>query len=116
MRSRKRCADVAELARVLQRAVLEDAFARLEREVQPAKARVAVLELIDDAQRLQVVLEAAEVAHAGVERVLARVAERRVAEVVREAIASTRSSFKRSARATVRAICATSSECVSRVR
>ena len=53
--------------------------------LRPAKARVALLELIDDAQRLQVVLEAAEVAHALVERVLARVAERRVAEVVREA-------------------------------
>jgi hypothetical protein len=62
------------------------------------------------------VLEAAEVAHAIVERVLARVAEWRVAQVVREADASTRSSFNERARATVRAICATSSECVSRVR
>ncbi len=78
-------ADVAELARVLERAVLQDSLARLEGEVQPAEARVALLELVDHAQRLQVVLEAAELAHAIVERVLPRVAERRVAEVVREA-------------------------------
>ena len=53
-------ADVAELARVLERAVLQDSLARLEGEVQPAEARVALLELVDHAQRLQVVLEAAQ--------------------------------------------------------
>src|SRR5262249_46798711 len=78
-------AELAELARVLERAVLQDAFARLEGEVQAAEARIALFEFVDDAQRLQVVLEAAVVAHAVVERVLARVAERRVAEIVREA-------------------------------
>ena len=51
----------------------------------PRKLGVALLELVDDAQRLQVVLEAAVLAHAVVQRVLAGVAERRVAEVVREA-------------------------------
>ena len=44
-----------------------------------------LLQLVDDAQRLQVVLEAAEIRHAFVERVLAGVAEGRVSEVVGEA-------------------------------
>ena len=43
-----------------------------------------MLELVHHAQALQVVLEAAVLRHAGIERVLARVAERRVAEVVRQ--------------------------------
>src|SRR5688500_1549420 len=77
-------ANVAELACMLERAVLQDALASLERQVQTAERRVAVLEVIDDAQRLQVVLEAPEVAHTFVERILAGVAERRVAEIVRE--------------------------------
>ena len=51
----------------------------------PGKRRVALFELVDDAQRLQVVLEAAVLAHAVVQRILAGVAERRVAEVVRKA-------------------------------
>ena len=72
--------------------------------------------MIDDSQRLQVVLEAAELAHALVERVLAGMAERRVAEVVGEADRLDEVLVQLSARATVRAICATSSECVRRVR
>ena len=46
--------------RVLQRAVLQDALAALEGQVQPVELRIALLELVDDAQRLQIVLEAAE--------------------------------------------------------
>ena len=46
--------------------------------------RIALLELIDHAQGLQVVLEAAVIAHAVVERILAGVAEGRVAEIVRQ--------------------------------
>ena len=42
-------ADVAEAARFLERAVLQDPLARLEREVQPAEARIALLELVDHA-------------------------------------------------------------------
>ncbi len=80
-----RSAEVAELAGVRERAVLQDPLAALEAEVQPAKVRVPLLELVHGAQRLQVVLEAAVVAHAVVQRVLAGVAERRVPEVVREA-------------------------------
>ena len=64
--------------------MLEDALARLEGEVQAVERGVALLEQVDDAQGLQVVLEAAVGLHAGVQRVLAGVAERRVAEVVGE--------------------------------
>ena len=71
-------------ARVGGGAVLEDAFARLEAQVQAIVVGVAVLQLIDHAQALQVVLEAAVRGHAVVERVLPGVAEGRVAEVVRE--------------------------------
>src|SRR5690606_8424030 len=78
-------AHVAELAGVAQRAVLQDAFPRLERKVQARERGVALLELVDDAQRLQVVLEAAELVHARVQLVLPGMPERRVAEIVREA-------------------------------
>ena len=66
------------------RTMLEDAFARLEREVQPVEGRVADFQRVHHAQALQVVLEAAMVAHAFVQRVLAGVAEGRVAQVVRQ--------------------------------
>ena len=64
--------------------MLEDAFARFEHQVQTIERAVALLERIDYAQALQVVLEAAVLFHAFVERVLPGVAERRVAEVVRQ--------------------------------
>jgi hypothetical protein len=76
---------LAEAACVGGRAVLEDALAGLEGQVEPGELRVALLELVHHPQRLQVVLEAAELAHALVERVLAGVAEGRMAEVVGEA-------------------------------
>ena len=53
-------------------------------QVQAVEGAVALLQRIDHAQRLQIVLEAAMVLHAGVERILARVTEGRMAEVVRE--------------------------------
>ena len=53
--------------------------------LRPEKLGIALFELIDDAQRLQVVLETAVFAHAFVERILASVSERGVSEVVREA-------------------------------
>lgn len=43
-----------------------------------------LLELVDDSQALQVVLEAAVLAHACIQRVLPGMAERRMAEIVRE--------------------------------
>ena len=53
-------------------------------EVQAVEPGVAALEVGDDAQGLRVVIEAAELGQHGVERVLAGVAERAVAEVVRQ--------------------------------
>ena len=69
-------AEFAELARIRGGAVLEDALAHFEREVEAGKLGVALLEFVHHAQRLQVVLEPAELAHAVVQRVLAGVAER----------------------------------------
>ncbi len=65
--------------------MLEDALAGLEGEIEPGEFRVALLELVHHPQRLQVVLETTELAHALVERVLAGVTEGRVTEVVGEA-------------------------------
>ena len=62
--------------------VLDQTFERLLAEVEPIEVGVAPLQLRDQAQALAVVLEAAEIAHAGVERVLAGVAERGMAEIV----------------------------------
>jgi hypothetical protein len=78
-------AHIAELSRILQRAMFEHAFATFEGQVEPRKFRVSLLELIDDAQRLQIVFETAVVAHAFVERVLACVTEWCVTEIVRKA-------------------------------
>ena len=52
-------AQLAQLARIAHRAVLEDSLAALEGEIEAAELRVVLLELIHHAQRLQVVLEAA---------------------------------------------------------
>ena len=70
-----------ERLRLLGAGVLEDAVAHLPREVEAA---AVALEPLDDAQRVLVVAEAAEAALAQqlVERLLAGVAERRVADVV----------------------------------
>src|SRR3546814_3019792 len=76
--------DVAKLRGARFRTMFEDAFTCLEHQVQAAKLGVLVLQLVDHAQRLRVVLEAAVGLHALVERVLAGVPERRVAEIVRE--------------------------------
>jgi hypothetical protein len=64
--------------------VLEDALPGLVHEVEAVEVGVALFEQIDGAQGLQVVLEAAEVLHAGVERLLAGVAEGRVPQIVGE--------------------------------
>src|SRR5690606_249771 len=67
---------------VVLRLVLHDALERLPGQVQAGEARVALLELRDDAQALAVVVEAAHVPRELVEGLLAGVAEGRVAEVV----------------------------------
>ena len=64
--------------------MLDQALERLPGEIEPVESGVAPLEPGDDAQRLGVVVEAAERRHAVVERVLAGMAEGRVAEVVRQ--------------------------------
>ena len=64
--------------------MLEDPLAGLEAEVEAIEARVALLQLVDHPQALQVVLETAVGAHALVERILAGMAERRVTQVMRQ--------------------------------
>ena len=64
--------------------VFENTLTRLEREVQAVELGIALLELIDNPQALQVVLEAAKRGHAIVERILPGMAKRRVAQVVRQ--------------------------------
>src|SRR5208337_5309680 len=77
-------AELAELESVLVGTVLQDALAALEAQIEAVEFRVVFLELLDDAQRLQIVLESAEVPHAFVERILAGVSERGVPEIVGE--------------------------------
>ncbi len=64
--------------------MLQDAFAGLEAKIQSLERSVALFQHINHAQRLQIVLEAAMILHAVVERILAGVAERRVPEIVRQ--------------------------------
>jgi hypothetical protein len=65
--------------------VLDDAFADLKRKIEPRKIQIALLELLDDAQRVQIVVEAIAVfAHAFVEFLFAGVAEGRMPDVVDE--------------------------------
>ena len=68
------------------RAVLQNTFARLERQVQAVIGWVTLFQCIDDAKALQVVLKAGAVRvvvfQAGIQRILPGMAERRVAQVV----------------------------------
>ena len=64
------------------RAMLEDALTGLKTQVQAVKLGVALLQRIDHAQALQVVLKTAERLHAGIQRILPRVAKRCVAQVM----------------------------------
>ena len=74
-----------ERARVGHRAMLQNTFARLKAQVQAIKQRVARLQLIDHLQALQVVLKTAMGRHAFVQRVLTRMAKRRMTEIMRQA-------------------------------
>ena len=62
--------------------VLDEALQRLPGEVQPVELGIAALQPGDDAQRLGVVVEAAPLRHLLVQRILAGMAEGRVAEIV----------------------------------
>src|SRR5580698_2493345 len=64
--------------------MLEDALARFETEVEAIERAVVFLEIVDHRKALQIVLEATMFAHALVERVLAGMAEWRMAEIVGE--------------------------------
>ena len=64
--------------------MLDQPFERLPGEVQSVEAGIAPLERGDDPQGLRVVIEAAAGLEAAVERALAGMAERRVAEVMGE--------------------------------
>ena len=65
--------------------MLDDALADAEGEVEAAVGSVALLEVLDDAEGVEIVVEAEAVAlEAGVEGALASVAERWVADVVDE--------------------------------
>ncbi len=65
--------------------VLDGAFERLPRQIEPVELGIGAFEAGQDAQRLVVVREAAKGLHLGIERVFAGMAERGVAEVMREA-------------------------------
>ena len=65
--------------------MLDDAFANFEGQIQPAESGVAQLEVLHDAQGVQVVVEEKAVrAHGDVERFFAGMAERRMADVVNQ--------------------------------
>ena len=75
--------------RMLLRAViarmLDDPLAHAQRQVQPAMRRIALLKVLDDAQRMQVVVEAQPMPlQALIQRALARVAKRRMPDVVHQ--------------------------------
>src|SRR5260370_4976282 len=64
--------------------VLDDAFQGLPGEVEPIKRRITPLEPGEHAERLDVVIEAAEGGHLTLQFLLASVAEGRMAEVMAE--------------------------------
>ena len=62
--------------------MLDQSFERLPGQIEPVEGRVAALQRGHDAQGLRIVIEAAECREAVVERALAGMAERRMAEIV----------------------------------
>src|ERR1017187_8218093 len=73
------------LFRVIVVGVLDDAFADFEGQVQAAEGGVALFEIFDDAESVEVVVEEESVlAHSSVESFFSGVAEGRVADVVDE--------------------------------
>ena len=96
--------------------MLDEAGERRLGQVEAVEIGVAPLELGDDAQSVAVVVEPPVVGHAGVERLLAGMAEGRVPEIVAERDRLGEVVVELSARASARAICATSIVWVRRVR
>ena len=65
--------------------MFDDAFAHFKREIETGKIQVALLEVLDNAKRVQIVIEVpAMLAHQFVQLAFARMAERRMADVVHE--------------------------------
>src|SRR5499427_1077337 len=95
--------------------VLDQAFERFPGQVQSVESGIALLERGHHAQRLRIVIEAAAGGEAAIERALAGMAERGMAEVVgkRQRLGQI---LVEPERASERAICATSSVWVKRVR
>src|SRR2546427_475141 len=96
--------------------VFGQSFADFPRQIQPGKSGIFLLQLLDDAQALAIVLEAAVVFHQFVEDHLALWPKGECPRSCASAMVSARSSFSFSARAMLRAMAATSIVCVSRVR
>ena len=105
------------LFRVVVVGVLDDAFADFEGQVQAAEGGVALLEIFDDAEGVEVVVEEeAVLAHGGVESFFSGVAEGRVADVVDQRESFGEIDVEAEAPAMVREICETSSVWVRRLR
>ena len=60
----KPLANFTQFARVLGRTMLQNTFPRFKRQIQSVERRIALFQYVDDAQRLQVVLETAVRLHA----------------------------------------------------
>src|SRR6516165_7464811 len=108
----KRCAGAVGKRTI----VLDQALERFPGQVQAVERWIAPLQRGHHAQRLGIVIEAAECRQTGVERAFSGMTKWWMTEVVCERQRLGRSSSSRSRRASARAICATSSVWVSRVR
>jgi len=64
--------------------MLDDSLPRFKPKIQSRKCSVSFLKFIDDAQTLQIVLEATAIPHAFVERILSGMTERGMPKVVRK--------------------------------
>ena len=64
--------------------MLQYALARLEGQIQAVERGITLLEKVDNAEALQIVLEAAMTPHASMKRVLPGMAEWRMAEIMGE--------------------------------
>src|SRR4051794_19024842 len=64
--------------------MLDEAFERLPCQIQAIETRVTVLELGDEFQGMRIVIEAAESSGCFIQRLLARMPERRMSQIVRQ--------------------------------
>jgi hypothetical protein len=78
----KATSDFTELPSRRRGAMLEDARARLEHQIQTIESSVALLQLVDDAQGLEVMLESVMFYHAFVECILTGMTEGRMSKIV----------------------------------